>query len=141
MSLETSLQQILQQLNPSISTDTFVFVAINNQSLLKVLGYDPIAFFKEPEGITLVLRKEEADNNMLAYDKELCRITFNAPYHFECAGFNAIIASHLQKQGLVLPPLRLSTSVHYSSIKTMRTQRSKSYAPFSKKFRASRHTN
>lgn len=106
MSLETSLQQILQQLNPSISTDTFVFVAINNQSLLKALGYDPIAFFKEPEGITLVLRKEEADNNMLAYDKELCRITFNAPYHFECAGFNAIIASALAKAGIGVTPLK-----------------------------------
>lgn len=106
MSEETSLQQILQQLNPSISTDTFVFVAINNQSLLKVLGYDPIAFFKEPEGITLVLRKEDADNNMLKYDKELCRITFNAPYHFECAGFNAIIASALAKAGIGVTPLK-----------------------------------
>ena len=106
MSEETSLQKILQQLNPSLSAETYVFVGVNNQSLLKVLGYDPLAFFKEPEGITLILRKTEADNNLLKYDKELCRITFNAPYHFECAGLNAIIASALAKAGIGVTPIK-----------------------------------
>lgn len=106
MSEESSLQKILQQLNPALTSKTYVFVALTNQSLLKVLGYDPVAFYKEAEGITLILRKEEADNNMLHYDKELCRIVFNAPHHFECTGFNAIISSALAKAGIGTTPIK-----------------------------------
>lgn len=106
MTKESSLQEILQQLEPALSTETFVYVGVSSQSLLKVLGYDPVAFFKEKEGITLIVRKEDADNNFLSYQHELCQIVFHAPFHFDCVGLTAIVTSALAKAGIsVIPQL------------------------------------
>ena len=106
MTKESSLQEILQQLEPALSTETFVYVGVSSQSLLKVLGYDPVAFFKEKEGITLIVRKEDADNNFLSYKHELCQIVFHAPFHFDCVGLTAIVTSALAKAGIsVIPQL------------------------------------
>lgn len=104
MSKESSLQEILQQLEPALSPNTYVYVGVSNQSLLKVLGYDPIAFFKEKEGITLILKKEDADNNFLTYQYEMCQIVLNAPYYFDCTGLTAILSSALAKAGITVIP-------------------------------------
>ncbi len=106
MSKPSSLQEVLQNLDPVISQHTYVYVGVNNQSLLKVLGYDPLAFYKEKSGITLILRKEDADNNFLTYENEFCKITLNAPFHFDCTGLTAIISSALAKAGIAIRPIQ-----------------------------------
>lgn len=102
---EASLQEILQNLDPVIAPETYVYVGVSNQSLLKILGFDPVAFFKEPEGITLILKKEDADNNLLGYQSEFCRIILNAPYTMLCAGLTAIVSSALAKAGISVIPI------------------------------------
>lgn len=110
MSKPSSLQEVLQNLDPVISQHTFVYVGVTNQSLLKVLGYDPVAFYKEKAGITLILRKEEADNNFLTYDNEFCKIDLNAPFHFDCTGLTAIVSSALAKAGIAIRPVQTAYS-------------------------------
>lgn len=110
MTKSSDLQEVLQNINPVLSAHTFVYVAVANQSLLKVLGYDPIAFYKEKAGITLVLRKEEADNNFLVYDQEYSMIDLNAPDASNCTGLIAIISSALAKAGISLRPIQTAYS-------------------------------
>ena len=102
---EVSLQDILQNLDPVMAPETYVYVGVSNQSLLKVLGFDPVAFFKEPEGITLILKKEDADNNFLNYQTEYCRIILNAPFAMRCVGLTAIVSSALAKAGISIIPI------------------------------------
>ena len=45
MSDKTSLQEVLQTLDPVLSTESYVYVGVADQSLLKVFGYDPFAFY------------------------------------------------------------------------------------------------
>lgn len=110
MSNPSSLQEVLQNLDPVISQHTYVYVGVTNQSLLKVLGYDPIAFYKENAGITLILRKEEADNNLLTYTHEYCKIDLNAPFHIDCTGLTAILSSSLAKAGVAIRPYQTAYS-------------------------------
>lgn len=102
---EVSLQDILQNLDPVMAPETYVYVGVSNQSLLKVLGFDPVAFFKEPDGITLILKKEDADNNFLNYQTEYCHIILNAPFAMRCVGLTAIVSSALAKAGISIIPI------------------------------------
>ncbi len=106
MSNRTSLQDVLQSIDPSLSSETYVYVGVPTQSLLKVLGYEPIAFFRENEGITLLMRKEDADNNFLKYDGEYCKITLDVPFSEASTGLTAIVSSALAKAGIDIKPIQ-----------------------------------
>ena len=110
MPKSSDLQEVLQNIDPVLSPQTYVYVAVANQSLLKVLGYDPIAFYKEKAGITLILHKEEADNNFLEYDQEYNMIDLNTPNIGDCTGLVSIISSALAKAGIPLRPLQTAYS-------------------------------
>ncbi|GGZ96982.1 hypothetical protein DC083_04675 [Ignatzschineria ureiclastica] len=105
MSHRNSLQDVLQNIDPVLSSETYVYVGLADHSLLKVLGFDPLAFYKEAEGITLILRKEEADNNFLKYEGEYCKITLNVPFKPISTGLTAIISSALAKAGIGIKPV------------------------------------
>lgn len=112
MSDKTSLQEVLQTLDPVLSPKSYVYVGIADQSLLKVFGYDPFAFYRDAEGITLILRKEDADNNLLKYDGVFCKISFNVEFSSECAGLTAILSSALAKAGIGIKPIHTAFKGH-----------------------------
>ena len=80
-------------MNPEISEKGFVFCTSK-----KPLNVDAIMIFKEREGITYLLKKEEADKIKLKYNGTWDMITLNVNSDLEAIGFLAKITSVLASE-------------------------------------------
>lgn len=54
-----SLELLLQSMSPELMAGDYVFCTVNG-ALSDYLSLEPIATFREPEGLTLVLEAEKA---------------------------------------------------------------------------------
>lgn len=100
MKAKTDLHEILQSLEPLLHPEPYVFVTLPTQSLLQIMGYEPLGLFQEKEGTTLILHKEVAKSNGLKYGLEYRKITLNAHSSLESVGVTAIVTSTLAKAGI-----------------------------------------
>ena len=71
MSGKRNLKEILQNINPYLLNESFVFITSCEpiEDLLNLLN--PKATFLEDEGMTLVISQKDADEHSLQYDSSL----------------------------------------------------------------------
>ncbi|WP_431125346.1 ACT domain-containing protein [Flagellimonas flava] len=98
MAGETNLSTLIANMEPELSPIAFVFVTVDDLSTLnlsKVHG-----FYREKEGITLILEKTVADNLGLSYDFVASCITLRIHSSLEAVGLTAAFSNTLAKQGI-----------------------------------------
>lgn len=104
MSGETSLSKLLQCMQPILSPGEYVFCCIgdrdNHYSQL-----NPIGQFREHEGITLILEREQADAANLPYTSVFSLITLSIHSSLEAVGFLAAITSKLAEHEISVNPI------------------------------------
>jgi hypothetical protein len=98
MSGEKNLDTILKNLNPILNEGRYVYCYLND---IDNIPFSKILFlFKENEGITIVLKKENADQLNLEYSYVAAWITFNVHSSLEAVGMTAAFSTALGKKNI-----------------------------------------
>lgn len=90
----TNLAKLIKNMNPELIDKGFVFCTVS-QEKFDELDLNPIMTFKEKEGITLIIKKEIAEEKSLSYEGEWDMITLNVNSDLEAVGFLAKITKAL----------------------------------------------
>ena len=91
-------------MKPELRVEEFVFCSINDE-VFRSLKIEPLCVFREVEGITLILSKEEAERLSLNYSYVSRMITLNIHSSLEAVGFLAAITAKLASHGISVNPV------------------------------------
>jgi hypothetical protein len=92
----TDLTQLLRSLEPVLRSGEFVYATV----LDLPAGLPVEATVREPEGLTVVLRRDVADAHGIAYDYAAAWITLTVHSSLEAVGLTAAFATALGREGI-----------------------------------------
>lgn len=95
---ESNLQILLRNMNPVLNEGLYVFCTCNDLSLFS--QEELVMSFNEPEGITVILRKETADRLHLEYSFVAAWITLKVYSSLEAVGLTACVSNALSSAGI-----------------------------------------
>ena len=95
---EEDLSNILNNLQPELLNEEYVFITLDDSDLENKL--DPIATFKEKEGLTLVITRERAQGNNLQYNSVFSCISLGVHSSLTSVGLIAAISKSLSDNGI-----------------------------------------
>ena len=96
---ERNLATLLQNMKPEMHDGVFVFCSIPaDEEIPAALG--PVHIFREREGTTLVVRREEAEGAGLPHQFTSRLITLSVHSSLEAVGFLAAITGRLAEAGI-----------------------------------------
>ena len=98
---ETDLASLIRTMSPRLLPGIFVFATVDTVPD----GLDPVMTFREPEGITLILRQDEAVAASLAWIFPSRMITLEVQSSLEAVGFLAAITTRFAKEGIAVNPV------------------------------------
>lgn len=92
------MKELLKTMRPELKSGAYVFCTVNDDYVFdnKIVR----CFFKEDEGITLVLRKQDADHLNLKYTYVAAWITLKVHSSLAAIGFTAAFSSALSNNGI-----------------------------------------
>jgi len=99
MTGETDLKELVRSMKPKIRQIELVFCTISWEELPEI-PLDPLLFFKELEGVTMVMPKREADSLELLYDNTWSWIELTVHSSLNAIGFLSIISTALADEGI-----------------------------------------
>ena len=99
MSGITDINELLGSMQPALVDESFVFCTIKGQ-LADYVALDPIATFRESEGLTLVLSQTAADKAGLYYECVFRQITLTVHSSLEAVGLTAAVSTALADQDI-----------------------------------------
>ncbi|HUT58241.1 MAG TPA: ACT domain-containing protein [Phycisphaerae bacterium] len=99
MSGQTDLPKLLRALKPVLREGEFVFCSIRPEEAAGLRG-EPIFQFLEDEGLTVVLRREEAEQNGLAFAFPSRMLTLTAHSSLDAVGVLAAVTMKLADAGI-----------------------------------------
>ncbi|MFF4849357.1 ACT domain-containing protein [Streptomyces sp. NPDC001194] len=99
MSGESDLRKLLSGMRPELHEGRYVFCTVP-AATAPPAGTTPVATVLEAEGLTLVLRQEEADAAGLAYDYSAGWITLRIHSALDAVGLTGAFAAELAAHGL-----------------------------------------
>ena len=100
MAGETDLRKLIASLNPYLMDDEFVFCTIQDAKYGDFAELFPMASFREPEGLTLLVTKKNAEKAGLDYEAVFKGITLTVHSSLEAVGLTAAVSSKLAKRGI-----------------------------------------
>ncbi|MBE8727937.1 ACT domain-containing protein [Flavobacterium hungaricum] len=98
MSGEKNLEKILKNLNPVLNDGRYVYCCVKSTENIPFAAI--LFLFKETEGITVILKKEDADQLNLEYSYIAAWITFNVHSSLEAVGMTAAFSAILGQENI-----------------------------------------
>jgi hypothetical protein len=95
---ETNLTELIKTMRPKLNRGDYVFCTIPPS--VNIDHNLIIGSFKEKEGLTLILSKDEADKLNLTYSYIAAWITLTVHSSLEAVGLTAAFATELAKNGI-----------------------------------------
>lgn len=99
MSAISELDVLLKSMSPQIIEGNYVFCTVKGP-LSEYWHLDPIATFREQEGLTLVLLEQQAKAAQLQFDSIFSLITLTVHSSLEAVGLTAAFATKLASYGI-----------------------------------------
>ncbi|WP_217520519.1 ACT domain-containing protein [Vibrio metschnikovii] len=99
MSAISELEILLKSMSPQIIEGNYVFCTVKGP-LSEYWHLDPIATFREQEGLTLVLLEQQAKAAKLKFDSVFSLITLTVHSSLEAVGLTAAFATKLASHGI-----------------------------------------
>lgn len=93
------LAQLLSGMQPELGQGEFVFCPVSGVPS-DYLELDPLATFREDEGLTLLLHKATAEAAGLSFDGVYRQITLKVHSSLEAVGLTAAVSSQLADRGI-----------------------------------------
>lgn len=98
MAGETSLATLLLSMSPQLNDGEYVFCSLPDRSLLQ--DCEVLGSFREREGLTVILPRQQAERLGLGFDYVAAWITLNVHSALEAVGLTAAFAGALGKAGI-----------------------------------------
>lgn len=98
MSGETSLALLLKKMQPHLNDGEYVFCPV--EATLSINIADVLGFFREKEGVTVIISKELADQLELAYLFTASWITLSIHSALEAVGLTAAVSKALADENI-----------------------------------------
>jgi len=99
MTAITDLDILLTSMSPEKIEGNYVFCTVSGV-LSDYLALEPIAVFREKEGLTLVLEEDQAASAKLDFDGVFSLITLSVHSSLEAVGLTAAFATKLASYGI-----------------------------------------
>ncbi len=99
MTAITDLDILLKSMSPELIEGDYVFCTVEG-GLANYVHLNPIATFREKEGLTLVLTEEVATQAQLSFDGVFSMITLSVHSSLEAVGLTAAFATKLGSYGI-----------------------------------------
>jgi hypothetical protein len=93
------LEELLKSMSPELKPGEYVFCTVAG-SLTDYASLDPLACFRETEGLTLILAAEAAEKARLACQGTFRQITLTVHSSLEAVGLTAAVAAKLAAGGI-----------------------------------------
>lgn len=93
------LNELLRSMTPEIQRGEFVFCAVDGK-FTDYTHLNPLAFFVESEGLTVILTVEAADKAQLSYESTFKHITLTVHSSLDAVGLTAAVATKLSSYGI-----------------------------------------
>lgn len=93
-----NLKRLLREMKPSLQEGRFVFCTLQIEKLPSDL--DVVASFKEKEGMTVVVKEEEARKRGWDYEGAMAWITLTIHSALEAIGLTAAVANALTQENI-----------------------------------------
>ena|ERR1044071_4141458 len=93
MTGETDLQKLLQGMKPELHPGEYVFCTVD--SLERATTLNPLCLFQEHEAITIIITKQQADEQALPYSVICAWITLTIHSSLEAVGLTAAVSKAL----------------------------------------------
>jgi uncharacterized protein len=100
---EDRLPVLLANLRPMLHPEPFVFVTLSDAEAARVS--EQLATFREAEGMSIVIRQDEADRLRLRYDSTWAMITLQIHSSLTAVGFLAALLPLLAVAGISVNPI------------------------------------
>jgi hypothetical protein len=98
MAGQTNLKVLIRSMEPKRNPGYYVFCTTTEE--IDCATEKILLSFREPEGLTLVLLREDADAMGLLYNYISCWITLNVQSSLEAVGFTAFFSRLLAENGI-----------------------------------------
>ncbi|VVO40778.1 ACT domain-containing protein [Pseudomonas fluorescens] len=98
MAGETSLATLLRSMSPQLNDGEYVYCSIRDGRLPN--NCEVIGSFREQEGLTVILEREQAENAGFSFDYVAAWITLNVHSALEAVGLTAAFATALGQAGI-----------------------------------------
>ncbi|ROM52595.1 acetyltransferase [Pseudomonas poae] len=98
MAGETALATLLRSMSPQLNEGDYVFCTVPDQRIPE--GCEVIGSFREQEGLTLIVERQQAQQAGLVFEYVAAWITLNVHSALEAVGLTAAFASALGKAGI-----------------------------------------
>ncbi len=99
MTAITDLDILLKSMSPELIEGDYVFCTVEG-GLADYVHLNPMATFREKEGLTLVLTEEVATQAQLSFDGVFSMITLSVHSSLEAVGLTAAFATKLGSYGI-----------------------------------------
>lgn len=99
MTAITDLNILLKSMSPELVEGDYVFCTVDG-GLADYVQLEPIATFREREGLTLVLTEKVATQAQLSFDGVFSMITLSVHSSLEAVGLTAAFATKLGSYGI-----------------------------------------
>jgi hypothetical protein len=99
MSGIVELDELLKTMSPEVQVGEYVFCTLASDNL-DYKHLNPLATFKEPEGLTLVISVEAAVQAKIAFEGTFKQITLTVHSSLDAVGLTAAVANKLTSYGI-----------------------------------------
>lgn len=93
------LETLLQSMSPELQSGEFVFCTVE-KAFSEVVSLQPIATFREQEGLTVIVEKQQAEQANLEFDGVFKLITLTVHSSLDAVGLTAAVATKLAEHGI-----------------------------------------
>jgi hypothetical protein len=95
----TELDELLKSMSPELQNGEYVFCSVDG-TYSDYSHLNPIASFKESEGLTLIISVEDAEKADIKYESKFKQITLKVHSNLNAVGLTAAIAIKLASYGI-----------------------------------------
>jgi uncharacterized protein len=101
---EKDLDKLVKNMQPELRTGDYIFSSIDEEKV-KSKRLNPVCTFIEREGLSVILRRKEADKNAIPYNYVFRMITLNIHSSLDAVGFLAKITNALAENNISVNPV------------------------------------
>ena len=100
MTGETDLDKMLATLDPRLLDGDYVFCTLKDAELDALVRLQPLASYREDEGLSLLLLQQQADKEAFEYHGVFRGITLSVHSSLDAVGLTAAVSTRLAAAGI-----------------------------------------
>ncbi|TMM55623.1 ACT domain-containing protein [Sulfitobacter sabulilitoris] len=111
--ISRTAQEMVSGMTPTVRSGEFVFVTVADPALAASLSSEAISFFKEDEGMSLIIPVETARGASLSVDQPMRCITLNVYSSLDGVGLTSAVSTALGDNAI---PCNMVAAFHHDHL-------------------------